>query len=169
MDNLSKSQRSRIMSLVKSKNTKPELTIRHSLFKLGFRYRLYKKLPGTPDLTFPKYKCVVFIHGCFWHNHQGCNLNRLPKDHQDYWLKKKINNQTHDIEAQKQLLDKGWRILIVWECACARKLIDKVCQKIEKFLKDQSVDFGEISGSKGMISDVFLSRSKINEIRDNAK
>ena len=96
MDNLTKTERSRVMSKVRSKNTKPELMVRKKLFSLGFRYRLFQKIPGTPDLTLKKFKTAIFIHGCFWHNHQGCKLNRLPKDHRSFWQNKKSRNQLHD-------------------------------------------------------------------------
>ena len=167
MDNLTPSQRSKIMSLVKSKNTKPELLIRHSLFKMGLRYRLYKKLPGTPDLTFTKYKTVIFINGCFWHNHQNCKLNRLPKNHSNYWLKKKLRNQKHDHEVQKMLLEQGWRVLIIWECVCKKKFITEICSYIKEFLENESLVFSEISSVDGSIS--LISNSKRDEIRDNAQ
>lgn len=145
MDNLSKSRRSYVMSLVKSKNTKPEQLVRKSLFKLGYRYRLYKDLPGKPDLTLKKHKTVIFIHGCFWHNHKDCKLNRLPKDNSSYWLKKKLLNQKRDQLVRQKLLALGWRVLIVWECACQKKHLPKLLELISKFLNDNSLSYGEIS------------------------
>ena len=145
MDNLTKSQRSYVMSQVKSKNTKPELLVRKSLFSIGYRYRLYQNLPGKPDLTLKKFKTVVFIHGCFWHNHKDCKLNRLPKDNSDYWLKKKLLNQKHDLSVQRQLMDQGWRILIIWECACKKNLISKLLKLITEFLHNESLKYQEIS------------------------
>ncbi len=113
----SKKVRSYNMSRIRSKDTKPELIVRKFLFSKGFRYRLYdKKLPGTPDLVLPKYKTVIFIHGCFWHAHKGCKYAVTPKSNQEYWLPKIERNTSKDIKAYKQLVEMSWKVIVIWEC-----------------------------------------------------
>lgn len=104
------------MSKVGQKDTGPEMMLRRSLHKIGLRYRLHdKKLPGSPDIVFPKFKAVVFIHGCFWHRH-GCKATTTPKTNAEFWLKKFDDNITRDQRHTEALLDSGWRVGIIWEC-----------------------------------------------------
>ena len=122
MDTVDKAKRSEVMRAVKSKDTKPEMTLRKLLFKEGYRYRLYgKKLPGKPDLVFPGKKKVIFIHGCFWH---GCPIHlRRPSSNTDYWQAKIDGNMARDVEHLTNLKKSGWQVLVIWECqlkeACA--------------------------------------------------
>lgn len=109
--------RSRMMSGIKGKNTRPEVSIRKALHARGFRYRIHaNNLPGKPDLVLPKYKAVVFVHGCFWHGHT-CRYFKIPQTRPDFWLDKIKKNQTRDRSQEAALLSDGWRVLIVWECA----------------------------------------------------
>jgi len=109
--------RSRMMAGIQGKNTKPELLIRKALHARGFRFRLHvKDLPGKPDLVLPKYRALVFIHGCFWHGH-ACRYFKVPKTRADFWLEKIGKNQTRDNLQEDALKAMGWRVLIVWECA----------------------------------------------------
>jgi DNA mismatch endonuclease (patch repair protein) len=117
MDILTPEARSRLMSKISSKNTKPELIVRSLLYSLGFRFRLHRKdLPGNPDIVLPKYKTVIFVHGCFWHMHSGCKISHLPKSNELYWKKKLERNVARWKEAIDRLESIGWRCLIVWEC-----------------------------------------------------
>lgn len=117
MDNRSKEARSRNMSNIPSKNTKPEETVRKYLFAHGLRYRKnVSKLPGKPDIVLPKYKIVVFVNGCFWHGHEGCKYFVPPKTNTEFWFAKFQYNQERDARNYQKLRDLGWRILIVWEC-----------------------------------------------------
>ena len=117
MDNRTKEARSRNMSHIPSKNTKPEETVRKYLFAKGFRYRKnVSKLPGKPDIVLPKYKTVIFVNGCFWHGHQGCKYFVPPKTNTDFWNAKFKYNQERDERNYQKLRDMGWRVLIVWEC-----------------------------------------------------
>lgn len=117
MDNRSKEARSRNMSNIPSKNTKPEETVRKYLFAHGLRYRKnVSKLPGKPDIVLPKYKTVVFVNGCFWHGHEGCKYFVPPKTNTEFWYAKFKYNQERDERNYQKLRDLGWRILIVWEC-----------------------------------------------------
>ena len=105
------------MSRIRSTNTSPEKNVRSLLHKLGFRFRLHRKdLPGKPDIVLPKYKTVIFVHGCFWHRHKNCKYAYTPKSRLDFWLKKFDENQSRDRRVQQQLKKSGWRVVIIWEC-----------------------------------------------------
>ncbi len=140
-DTVSRETRSRMMSAVRAKNTKPELDIRRRLFAMGFRYRLHVKgLPGTPDVVFPKYRSVVFVNGCFWHYH-GCHLSSLPVTRRSWWKKKLKGNANRDSKAMSALQELDWRVLVIWECGYRRpninrmKALDKVASRAANFLK----------------------------------
>ena len=110
-------QRSRNMSAIKSKNTKPEITLRKLLHSMGYRFRLHRKdLPGSPDIVLPKYKTVIFVHGCFWHRHENCKYATTPKTRKEFWEKKFRENINRDNLNQANLSLKGWKIIIIWEC-----------------------------------------------------
>ncbi len=116
-DNRPSPERSRNMASVPSKNTSIELKVRSGLFARGFRYRVNdSRLPGRPDLVLAKYKAVVFVNGCFWHLH-GCKRSALPKTRTDWWSHKLRRNKERDEAAISQLLQKGWRVLTIWECS----------------------------------------------------
>lgn len=113
--------RSRMMSGIRNKNTKPELALRKHLHVLGLRYRLHSKvLPGHPDLVFPKWRAVIFVHGCFWHWH-GCRLSKLPESRREFWEAKLSGNRERDAKNLSVLMEAGWRCAIVWECALRGK------------------------------------------------
>ena len=105
------------MSAIKSKNTKPEIAVRRLLHSMGYRFRLHSKdLPGSPDIVLPKYKTVIFVHGCFWHRHENCKYASTPKTRQEFWNKKFKENINRDNLNQANLSLKGWKIIIIWEC-----------------------------------------------------
>src|SRR3546814_1711336 len=105
------------MSRIRSKDTKPELQLRRGLHAAGLRYRLHpQELPGRPDIVFPRYRAVVLVNGCFWHGHD-CQLFRMPATRRDFWNAKIRRNQERDTQTVRALLDEGWRVLTVWECA----------------------------------------------------
>lgn len=105
------------MSRIKGKNTKPEEIVRKYLFSKGFRYRKNdKRLPGTPDIVLPKYKTVIFVNGCFWHGHDACRYFVWPKENADFWKMKIESNIMRDIRKNKELVDRGWRVITIWEC-----------------------------------------------------
>ena len=115
-DTVDKATRSRIMASIKGKGTKPELAARKALHTLGLRFRLNAKgLPGKPDLTFPKYRTALFVHGCFWHSHGRCKA-KPPASNLDYWLPKLKRNRERDAENIASLREIGWKAIIVWEC-----------------------------------------------------
>ena len=116
-DTVSKEKRSDIMSHVTGKETKPEIIVRKYLFARGLRYRKnVKRLPGTPDIVFPKYKTAVFVNGCFWHGHKGCKYSHLPSSNFEYWEKKIADNTERDERKKRELEGLGYRVLIIWQC-----------------------------------------------------
>ncbi|WP_258194975.1 very short patch repair endonuclease [Janthinobacterium sp. PAMC25594] len=105
------------MARVKGKNTGPELMVRKMVFAAGYRYRIHvENLPGSPDLTFPGRKKVIFVHGCFWHRHEGCDLARMPKSRIDFWCSKLSGNKLRDARTVEALRGSGWDVMVVWEC-----------------------------------------------------
>jgi DNA mismatch endonuclease, patch repair protein len=117
-DIVSPEKRSQMMSGIKGKNTKPEIAIRKELHRRGFRYRIHvKNLPGKPDLVFPKYNAVLFIHGCFWHGHEDCRLFKWPTSRIDFWERKINRNKELDQCSITRLHSEGWRVGIIWECS----------------------------------------------------
>ena len=137
-DNLTAEQRKKNMTAIKSRHTKPEIIVRSLLHRLGFRFRLHdKKLPGKPDIILPKYKTVIFVHGCFWHQHKGCKRSTIPKSNTDYWIPKLTGNVKRDVQHKADLKKIGWNVATVWECET------KDADKLEKKLKKT---FAKISG-----------------------
>ena len=114
-------QRSKCMASIKGKDTKPEMIVRKYLFSKRLRYRIHvRSLPGNPDIVLPKYKTVVFINGCFWHGHDACKYNRLPKSNVDFWESKIKYNKARDILNESKLKEQGWRVIRIWECEIRR-------------------------------------------------
>lgn len=116
-DTMTPEQRHRCMSNIGSKNTKPEMIVRRWLWRQGFRYRLnVKRLPGTPDIVIPKLSTVIFVNGCFWHAHQGCDKYRVPSTNVSFWEEKFKRNRERDARNYNSLHKMGWYVLVVWEC-----------------------------------------------------
>lgn len=123
MDIWSKKKRSEVMSNIKGKNTKPEMILRSQLFRQGFRFRVHKKdLPGKPDIVLPKYKTVIFVHGCFWHYHRDCRDGRIPQSNNAFWKVKLEKNVERDAKHIVDLGKLGWNVIIVWECEIEKSL-----------------------------------------------
>ena len=136
MDTISKTERSALMSRVRSRNTKPELLVRSLVHRMGYRFRLHKQeLPGRPDLVFSSKRKVIFVHGCFWHQHPDpeCKGARQPKSHIDYWGPKLEKNMLRDKSACSSLEDLGWSHLVIWECET--KEIEKIQIKVKIFIE----------------------------------
>jgi len=125
MDKLTPEERSENMRRIRSKNTKPELEVRSLIHRMGYRYRLHGKLPGKPDMIFSSRKKVIFIHGCFWHQHidGNCNITRIPKSNLDFWIPKLERTKNRDRENLEKLKEMGWDHLIIWECQIKDKEI----------------------------------------------
>ncbi len=132
----SKNIRAYNMSRIRAKDTKPELLVRQYLFANGFRYRLHvKSLPGKPDIVLKKHNIIIFIHGCFWHQHLGCKYFVIPKTRTVWWMEKLNKNVMRDEKAQFDLEELGWTVLIVWECQLRSKSIQKTLEDLLSFLK----------------------------------
>ena len=128
--------RSYNMSRIKGKDTKPEMIVRKFLFSRGFRYRLHdKKLPGKPDIVLPKYKTVIFVHGCFWHGHEGCRYFVVPKTRTEWWLEKIQRNKTLDKKNEDELEKMGWEVHIIFECDLKSESKEARLKAIEESLK----------------------------------
>ena len=130
-DTLTHEQRHKAMAAIHSSSTKPELKLRRALWNLGFRYRVNdKRLPGKPDIVLPKYRTVVFIHGCFWHGHKGCKYYTVPNTNTEFWTAKVARNQERDQEVWRQLEAKGWSVIIVWECELKKAAFEETVGRV---------------------------------------
>ncbi len=133
MGKLTKGRRSENMRRIASKNTSPEMAVRRVAHGLGYRYSLHSaNLPGRPDLVFRKRRCVIFVHGCFWHLHAKCGDGRVPGSRVDYWGPKLLGNVARDKRRRSELRKLGWRVLTIWECEAASP---KLAEKISRFLE----------------------------------
>lgn len=154
VDRLTRTQRSRLMSKIRSKNTQPEIAVRSLLHRMGFRFGLHRRdLPGTPDIVLPRYGTVVFVHGCFWHGH-SCKTSKMPKSRVSYWREKIAANRERDEKVCRKLRRMGWRVASVWECeirrpeALARKLSAMV-RDGRRFHKETNVSNSKTLAGKG--------------------
>lgn len=130
-DRLTSEQRHRNMSNIRSRNTKPETTLRKALFSRGFRYRInVRSLPGTPDIVLPKYRAVIFVNGCFWHGHNGCKYYVIPATNTEFWIKKIDNNIERDMKVTDTLQAQGWKVITVWECELRGPMLEATVGKI---------------------------------------
>lgn len=138
MDSVSSSRRSEIMSRIRSSDTRPEMQIRRLLHGLGYRYVLHKRdLPGVPDLVFPSRRKIVFVQGCFWHQHKGCADGRIPKSRVSYWEPKLQRNVERDRRNISKLRRGGWRVMLVWECDIAN--VDALRNRLVRFLGEPRI------------------------------
>lgn len=136
-DTLTQQERSERMSRIRGKGSALEMRLRRLIHGMGFRYRLHvKTLPGTPDMVFPTRKAVIFMHGCFWHRHQGCHLARMPKSRVAFWREKLEANRRRDEENVSRLNELGWRVLVIWECQMKEKDLNEVSSVVRRFLAD---------------------------------
>lgn len=144
-DIISKERRSKNMSAIRPKDTKPEICLRKLLFAEGYRYRIAEKsIPGHPDIFLRKYNTAIFVHGCFWHRHQDCKYAYTPKSHIDFWQKKFDDNVRRDAVVQDELRSRGIKCLIIWECTIKSMVKNKeVCSKIlniiAEFLREDTL------------------------------
>ena len=130
-DTMTPQQRYICMSRNRAKDTRPELALRGGLWHKGFRYRLNdKRLPGSPDIVLPKYRTVIFVHGCFWHGHKDCKYYTVPKTNTEFWLAKVARNQERDQEVWRKLEAKGWNVIIVWECQLKKANLDETVDRV---------------------------------------
>lgn len=125
------------MQKVRQRDTKPEMEVRRAAHTLGYRFRLHRKdLPGSPDLVFPRHRVAVFVHGCFWHRHPGCRYASTPKTNEEFWHDKFRRNVERDARKEADLLQLGWRVLVVWECET--RDLEGLRQHLSEFLGPRS-------------------------------
>ena len=121
-DNVSPARRSQLMAGIRGQNTRPEMVVRRIAHRMGLRFRLYRKdIPSRPDLVFPKHRVAVLVHGCFWHQHDGCRYAHIPKSRVRYWTEKFSQNVARDRRNEEALRDVGWRVVVIWECETGDK------------------------------------------------
>ena len=134
MDTFTPQERSKLMSRVHSRNSKPELLVRRVIHSMGYRYRLHDaKLPGKPDIVFASRRKVIFVHGCFWHRHSCAKGQQVPKSHTNFWKSKLEKNKNRDIKQQELLQQLGWDVLVIWECML--RDLHKLQDDIRSFLE----------------------------------
>jgi len=145
-DVFTKDERSLLMSKVRVANTEPELILRKGLHRLGFRYTLHdKRLPGRPDMVFPKYRSAVFVHGCFWHCHTNCSKASIPKTNTEFWSKKLQENVHRDKRHMNHLIEQGWNVVVVWECEILKDAAASVAKVADALKgKDSQVQSGKV-------------------------
>lgn len=137
-DTLSKEQRTALMKRVKQKNTAPELVVRKELHKRGLRYKIGDRgLPGSPDLSFPRYRVAIFVHGCFWHGHD-CRLGGRPSTNTDYWIPKIAANQRRDARKEQALRELGWRVFSLWQCELSADSRDYLFDSLAAAIRGES-------------------------------
>lgn len=135
-DIFSKDKRSQIMKCVKGKDTSPEKIVRSALHRAGFRFRLHRAdLPGKPDIVLSRYRTVIFVNGCFWHQHPGCRKATIPEDNSEFWQKKLSATMKRDEKNQRELRDLDWHVVVVWECEIL-KSFEETMNRIFALLKD---------------------------------
>jgi DNA mismatch endonuclease (patch repair protein) len=141
MDTVDKATRSRIMASVGQRDTGVEVMLRSALHRMGLRYRLHvRSLPGSPDLVFPRYRAVVFVHGCYWHAH-GCHRSTVPRSSHGFWSEKFAANRLRDAKKEAALINAGWRVMTVWECTLRGKTArqpEEVAAAIRKWLRSSA-------------------------------
>ena len=141
IDVVDQKTRSKMMSGIRGKDTRPELLVRSGLHRMGFRFRLHdRKLPGSPDLVLRRYSAAVFVHGCYWHRHEGCRFATTPATRPEFWQEKFDANVARDRRHQQLLRGAGWRVFVVWECALRRNPGDSVV-RLANALRDADCEF----------------------------
>lgn len=148
--------RSENMARIRGKDTQPEMKVRRALWAAGLRYRLHdKRLPGHPDLVFPGRRTVVFVHGCFWHCHEGCSNFRVPKTRTDWWAAKLASNAARDADVRTRLEAAGWHVMVIWECEVSNT---RLLNELARTLKSMPTE--ELSRPHRNLTDLFPSRRR---------
>lgn len=130
-DRMTPEQRHRCMVGNRARDTRPEVILRHALWRKGLRYRINdKRLPGTPDIVLPKYRTAIFVNGCYWHGHEGCSHYTVPRSNTEFWVAKVARNRERDQRVWRRLEAKGWNVLTVWECELTPKKLEKTAERV---------------------------------------
>ncbi len=162
-------QRFKCMSHNRAKNTGPELMLRQTLWHQGFRYLVNdKRLPGTPDIVLPKYRTVIFIHGCFWHGHKGCKYYTIPKTNTDFWTAKVARNQERDQRVWRDLEATGWSVVIVWECELKKANIEATVTRVEDEIKRNGEAYLQAQAERRTARESYRQEQKERKLREAA-
>lgn len=124
------------MSKIRGKNTKPEIIVRKYLFSKGLRFRIHANLPGKPDIVLPRHRIIIFVHGCFWHGHEGCRYYVVPKTRQDWWLEKINTTCAKDEQHVKTLEKLGWHVIVIWECDLRKGKVEQTLANLFDEIQD---------------------------------
>jgi len=136
-DHLTPAQRHKVMSHIRSRNTKPEKLVRQWLWRHGYRYRLnVKSVPGKPDIVMRRYRTAIFVNGCFWHGHDGCDKFKIPQTNVEFWQNKINRNRERDQQNYQVLHNNGWQVIVVWECQLTPKHIEETMLQVELLLNE---------------------------------
>lgn len=166
---LTPSQRHRVMASIHSASTKPELKLRHALWHQGFRYRINdKRLPGRPDIVLPKYRTVVFMHGCFWHGHKGCPTSHIPKTNTEFWETKVARNQERDQEVWRKLEALGWSVIIVWECQLKKAVLEETVSRVADEIRHNGDVFRMTQNSRQKAREEYMIDRKTRKEREQS-
>lgn len=168
-DNHTPEQRHRNMVAIHSASTKPELILRRALWSQGFRYKVNdKKLPGKPDIVLPKYRTVIFVHGCFWHGHKECRYFTVPLTNTNFWTAKINRNQERDQEVWRQLEAKGWCVIIIWECQLKKAVLDETIARVEAEIRQNGEAFRAAQDERRIARKEYLKERKALKDREVA-
>ena len=162
-------QRHLNMATIHSASTKPELLLRHALWRRGFRYRVNdRRLPGSPDIVLPKYHSVIFVHGCFWHGHKDCKNYTVPKTNTEFWVAKVARNQERDQEVWRKLEAKGWSVIIVWECQLKKANLDETIDRVAAEVFQNGKDYCAAKEERRITREAYLREMKARKEREQA-
>ena len=160
-------QRFKCMSHNRARNTGPELCLRHALWHLGFRYRLNDPhLPGSPDIVLPKYRTVIFVHGCFWHGHKGCKHYTVPKTNTEFWVAKVARNQERDQEVWRQLEAKGWYVIIIWECQLKKAVLNETIYRGAEEIRQNGQSYQQAQDDRRKNRESYRQERKLQKERE---
>ena len=168
-DTLTKAQRHRNMAAIHSASTKPELKLRHALWQNSFRYRVNdRRFPGSPDIVLPKYRTVIFVHGCFWHGHKACKFYTVPKTNTDFWTAKVTRNQERDQEVWRKLEAKGWSVIIVWECQLKKDSFEETVIRVSEEIIQNGAQAVAERESRRAAREAYLQEKKARQAKEKA-
>ena len=168
-DNHSPAQRHQNMAAIHSSSTKPELLFRRTIWGHGFRYRVNdKRLTGKPDIVLPKYRTIIFIHGCFWHGHKGCKNYTIPKTNTEFWTAKVARNQERDQEVWRQLEAKGWFVIIVWECELKKAVLEETIARVEEEIRQNGEILRQAQDDRRKAREAYRLEQRVRKERETA-
>lgn len=169
LEDIAREQLGRRMSSIHSKDTIPEHILRRALWVSGFRYRIADhKLPGSPDIVLPKYRTVIFAHGCFWHGHKDCKYYTIPKTNTDFWKAKVARNQERDQEVWRQLEAKGWFVIIVWECQLKKARLAETVESVSAEIRRNGETLKKAKEERRKAQEAYREEQKARKAKESS-